>query len=444
MKILVVEDDSSFGMMVVQHLRKNGYKATLTKSAKEALVALKRDNYNLVLTDLRLPGMDGIELLKEIRSNNPRQTVVLMTSYGHVKTAVQAMKLGAFEYITKPIDHEELLNIIHEACKDETIVEQQDSIPSFISGTSSRFQEVLDQARLVAPTELSVLILGESGTGKEYLSRLIHHKSERAHGPFISVDCGTLSNELAASELFGHVKGAFTSAHSDKIGQFQLADGGTLFLDEIGNLNTEVQVQLLRALQERTIKKVGSEKEETVDVRILAATNDHLKQKVKQGQFREDLFHRINEFQIEIPPLRERKEDLQALVNHFILLSNQEFGKHITGVTPAAHEQIMNYRWSGNIRELKNVIRRSVLIEKAKQISIQSLPSFLEERTEEPKPASSDLKEVNKSNEIQLIKNVLLQTHFNKTKAAKILNIDRTTLYEKIKKYELEILSDKS
>lgn len=445
MRILIVEDDTSFGMMVAQYLEKNNYTPTITKSAREALLAMDKEHFDLVLTDLKLPGMDGIELLKEVKSQDPNQTVVLMTSYGHVKSAVRAMKLGAYEYITKPIDHEELLSVISEACKQKPVETSPNQQPSkFISGTSEKFQEVLDQAHLVAVTELSVLVLGESGTGKEYLSKLIHDHSDRKHGPFISVDCGTLSTELAASELFGHVKGAFTSAHNDKTGQFQLANGGTLFLDEIGNLSTEVQVQLLRVLQERQVKRVGSEKSEPVDVRILAATNEDLKNRVRDGQFREDLYHRINEFQIDIPPLRERKQDLKVFVDKFITESNREFGKQITGLSPEANKKFMTYHWSGNIRELKNVVKRSVLLEKSAQITLGSLPSFLSENEPEAAMATSDLKEANKFTEIQLIKDALQNTRYNKTKAAKILNIDRTTLYEKLKKYNLEIFGDKS
>ncbi|MEQ8474294.1 MAG: sigma-54 dependent transcriptional regulator [Marinoscillum sp.] len=444
MRILIVEDDTSFGMMVAQYLNKNNYTTTITKSAREALLAMDKQHFDLVLSDLKLPGIDGIELLQEIKSIDSNQTVVLMTSYGHVKSAVRAMKLGAYEYITKPIDHEELLSVIREGCKQKAPDSKREKQTSkFISGTSEKFKEVLDQAHLVAVTELSVLVLGESGTGKEYLSKLIHDHSDRKHGPFVSVDCGTLSTELAASELFGHVKGAFTSAHNDKTGQFQLANGGTLFLDEIGNLSTEVQVQLLRVLQERKVKKVGSEKSEPVDVRILAATNEDLKNRVRDGHFREDLYHRINEFQIDIPPLRERKEDLKVFIDKFIYESNQEFGKNISDLSPEAREQFMSYHWSGNIRELKNVVRRSVLLEKGSQITLNSLPSFLSNNAPEEVPPTSDLKKANKITEIQLIKDALENTRFNKTKAAKILNIDRTTLYEKLKKYNLEIFGNK-
>lgn len=438
-KILIVEDDTSFGLMIAKFLEKNGYQPAYTKSSEEALVKYVDGKYSIVLTDLKLPGSDGIDLLKKIKEINPEQTVVLMTSHGHVRTAVRAIKQGAFEYITKPINHEELLEILKEASKTrspELATKKKDSEFDFIKAKSEVYNQVLEQADLVAGTNLSVLIQGESGTGKEYLSRYIHQMSSRSHLPFVAVDCGALSNELAASELFGHVKGSFTGATHDKNGQFTVADGGTIFLDEIGNLSYEVQVQLLRALQEKTIRRVGDEKSHTVDVRVIAATNESLTNKVAKGTFREDLYHRINEFQLEIPPLRERKEDLDTFLTSFITQSNKEFNKSVAGVSEQARNLIFDHHWSGNIRELKNVIRRAVLIEKSSQLQASSLPFFLKEQPREVN-ATSDLKKINRNTEIETIKSALESTRYNKSRAAKMLNIDRTTLYEKIRKYDL-------
>lgn len=441
-KVLIVEDDTSFGLMLAKFLEKKSFECECARSFDEALAIYKEHAYDVVITDLKLPGSDGIDLLKAVKEIDPKQRVVLMTSYGHIKTAVRAIKLGAFEYITKPINHEELLGILKEASKPDAVTKtdrKKSTVDfNFIVGTSPSFQEVLDQANLVAGTDMSVLILGESGTGKEYLSRYIHQHSKRSDKPFVAVDCGALSNELAGSELFGHVKGAFTGALQDKLGQFAIANEGTIFLDEIGNLSYEIQIQLLRAIQEKFIKKVGEEKPQKVDVRVIAATNESLKKRVTEGSFREDLFHRINEFQIDIPPLRERTEDLRLFIDEFISQSNEEFEKEITGITADAEKLLFGYAWTGNIRELKNVIRRAVLVEKTARLQASSFPSFISEHKDEPREnTGSDLKETHRINEIEMISNALQQTKYNKTQAAKILNIDRTTLYEKIKKYNL-------
>lgn len=440
-KILIVEDDRPFASMLGKFLAQKNYTPIRAHTTQEATKLLESEKPDLILTDVRLPDQDGLSLLDTIKTIRKELPVILMTSFGQVKSAVAAMKKGAFEYITKPIDHEELLHIIEEALKAQHTQPPTSSSPNthpFIAGNSPVFQETLEQAKLVAGTDLSVLILGESGTGKEYLSRYIHENSPRSGEPFVAVDCGALSNELAGSELFGHVKGAFTGATDNKEGQFVAAHKGTLFLDEIGNLSYDIQVQLLRAIEERTIRKVGDTKSKKVDVRIIAATNEPLTTRMTDGKFREDLYHRINEFQIDIPPLRDRTEDLRLFVHHFIQKYNQEFGREVTSISPEAKKAIERYRWPGNIRELKNVIRRAVLLEKANSLSAKNLPDYNQEKAE----TNADLKTMKQQREISMIKGTLKKTNYNKSKTARLLNIDRSTLYEKIRKYDLEVFID--
>ncbi|RED99840.1 sigma-54-dependent transcriptional regulator [Marinoscillum furvescens] len=443
-KILIVEDDRPFASMLGKYLARNNYTPIRAHSTQEAKRLLDKEEPDLILTDVRLPDEDGLSLLETIKTIKKELPVILMTSFGQVKSAVAAMKKGAHEYITKPIDHEELLRIIEEATSSPKPTQKPTSTPSskpdFIKGKSAAFQQTLEQAHLVAETDLSVLILGESGTGKEYLSRYIHDHSTRSDKPFVAVDCGALSKDLAGSELFGHVKGAFTGATSNKEGQFSAANTGTLFLDEIGNLSYDIQVQLLRAIEERTIRKVGDTTPQKVDVRIIAATNEPLGEQTSSENFREDLYHRINEFQIDIPPLRERSEDLMDFVEQFIQTYNQEFGRNVTSISPEAKQLIKNYRWPGNIRELKNVIRRAVLLEKSTSLSPASLPDFLSTRS--ALESKADLKSMKQNREITMIKETLIKTNYNKSKTARLLNIDRSTLYDKIKKYDLEVFID--
>lgn len=446
---MIVDDDPTFSLMLKSYLSNKGFDVTDVLTANKALKLVKEQQFSAVLTDFRLPDFDGLELISEIQKIQPSLPVVLMTRYGDIRSAVNAIKAGAFDYVTKPVQPEDLLNIINNAIKEGKIekptkqpVEMENSgIFVYMRGTSDVAQQVENYINLIAPTEMSVIIQGESGTGKEYVARMIHLKSPRNNKPFIAVDCGALPNELAASELFGHVKGAFTDAQFEKEGQFQLANGGTLFLDEIGNLSYENQLKLLRAVQERRVHKMGSTKEESVDVRIIAATNEDLIINVQKGTFREDLFHRLNEFSIYVPPLRDRGEDILQFANYFLEIANRELDRDVKGFDKEVIERLLIYSWPGNIREIKNVIRRAVLLASTGMITKHHLPSMMfisETKNEQPVVSTTDLKSMAESQEKATIMSVLRKTYFNKTKAAQLLNIDRKTLYNKIKLYGLE------
>ncbi|HYG20430.1 MAG TPA: sigma-54 dependent transcriptional regulator, partial [Ohtaekwangia sp.] len=364
------------------------------------------------------------------------------------RTAVKAIKMGAFEYITKPVNPDELLMVVQQALKGEKVVtpskKSTGEPKEFVEGSSAPSKQLLNYVRLVAPTNMSVIIEGESGTGKENVARTIHRLSNRAKGPFVAVDCGALSKDLAASELFGHVKGAFTGAGQDKDGQFVEANGGTLFLDEVGNLSYEVQVKLLRAIQERIIQPIGSNKEIKVDVRILTATNDDLAESVKRGQFREDLYHRLNEFMLRVPSLRERSGDLQEFLDFFRQAANQELGRNVQKFDDPVMAVLMAYDWPGNLRELRNVVRRAVLLTQGDLVYMETLPNEMIESVKNPAaknahaPQVYDLKALQESQEREMIIKTLQEVRYNKSKAARILNIDRKTLYLKMEKYQIE------
>jgi two-component system response regulator HydG len=450
-KVLIVDDDATFCLMLRSYLGNKGFEVKEVFSAGSALKAAAEQQFDIILTDLRLPDFDGIELIDRLKEINPNVPAILMTRYGDIRSAVTAIKSGAFDYITKPVNPDELLLTINKALekqKSENIKKTgilSQRLPgslNYFRGSSELSLLVEQYISLVAPTDMSVIIQGESGTGKEYVARMIHLKSYRHSKPFVAVDCGALSNELAASELFGHTKGSFTDAHSDKEGQFQQANGGTLFLDEIGNLSYETQLKLLRATQERKVRKIGDNKDVNVDVRILVATNEDLSANVQKGTFREDLFHRLNEFKITVPPLRQRGEDISKFAEYFLQLSNQELGRNVHGFDKSAMEAILTYSWPGNIREIKNTIKRSVLLSTTEIITSQELPQemFVKETTAGNKGqiSSTDLKSLAETNEKSTIQNVLQQTRFNKSKAAQLLNIDRKTLYNKMKLYGLE------
>jgi two-component system, NtrC family, response regulator HydG len=451
-KILVVDDDSTFCLMLKTFLSKKGYEVTEAFSYEEAVRLIKADKFDVLLSDFRLPDHSGMDLLAEAKRKSTETIVILMTGYADIRIAVSAIKKGAYEYVTKPINPDEILLTINNALAfqgEEVVNEEDKSNPSvvakkFIKGISTLAKQVNDYISIVAPTNLSVIIQGDSGTGKEYIAREIHRESKRNRKPFIAIDCGALSKELASSEFFGHLKGSFTGAISDKIGQFEAANGGTLFLDEIGNLSYDVQVNLLRAIQERKVKKIGSSKEVDVDVRLITASNDDLIDAVKRGDFREDLYHRLNEFTINVAPLRERKSDLTIFAHHFLDLANLEMGKKITGLDQSVVDVFMKYPWPGNIRELRNVIRRAVLLEKGEFIGIQSLPSELYSPNEEQEISSNfvkpveNLRDSKEKAEHQLIVSTLEKVKYNKSKAAQLLNIDRKTLYNKMKQYGIE------
>lgn len=447
--ILIVDDDINLCVMLQKWLVKNGYDAIYASSIEGAKKMIEEGHPNLLISDLRLPDGDGIMLLHWINDNKLALPVILMTGYGEVSIAVSAMKLGAKDFLEKPVVpsllKEKIDNILNsiggekdrkKSNNTKGRSQQKDykrEVTDMIIGKSPAFLTMLDFIKTVAPTNFTVLVLGESGTGKEYAAKLIHQYSKRCNNPFIALDCGSLSKELAPSELFGHLKGSFTSAISDKKGVFELADGGTVFLDEIGNLSYDVQVQLLRALQEQKIRPVGSAKDIKVDVRIIAATNENLEIAIEQGRFREDLYHRLNEFSLEVPPLRERKEDIEVFAYGFLKSANEELEKNVTSISSEALELLKQYRWSGNLRELRNVIRRAVLFAGGNEITAKDIPGI--------RPIAPVTKDyaLRPGDEKSQIEEVLYKTRGNKTLAAQLLKIDRKTLYNKMHQYGIEL-----
>ena len=440
-KILLVEDDITFSQLLQGFLQKHGHAIDAVQSVKASVKLLEQNEYDLLLLDYRLPDGNGLEILTIAHEKGRKVPAIIMTSFNDVRTAVKAMQTGAFDYITKPVNPDELMMIMSDALdQKETKAAGSDVVKTdFIRGKSADADKLHEYIDVVAPTDMAIIIQGESGTGKEYAARSIHQQSKRAGKPFVAVDCGALSKDLAASELFGHVKGAFTGAVTDRKGLFETADGGTLFLDEVGNLSYDVQVKLLRALQEKLIQPLGTTKQIQVDVRIITATNDDLVGSVSNGDFRQDLYHRINEFKIQLSPLRSRGKDLELFIDHFIKLSNQELQRNVKSISPEAKKILHQYDWPGNLRELKNVIKRMVLLTQNEIADVGSLPEeMLFSITHSPKPNDSDLKLLNEANEKELIQKTLQKVKFNKSKAAKLLNIDRKTLYSKIERYGLD------
>lgn len=442
MNILLVEDDSSFVLVLENFLKRQGHQVTATSNVKDSIKAVQKSQYDLLLLDYRLPDGTGIDILQHEVQVNARIPAIMMTSFHDIKTAVKAMRCGAFDFITKPVNPDELLMIMRDALTQKDQQEQQISFDKkFIEGTSEAASMLYQHIRLVAPTDMSVIIQGESGTGKEHIARTIHRLSKRHAGPFVAIDCGALSNDLASSELFGHVKGAFTGALNDREGHFVTAGGGTLFLDEIGNLSYEIQVKLLRALQERIIQPTGSNKQIKVDVRVIVATNEDLPNAVKNGGFRQDLYHRLNEFTIKVPSLKQRKEDLHEFIQYFIQEANNELGKSIKGMEKEVTHLFHHYEWPGNLRELKNIIKRSVLLSQSDLITEECLPEDMlweAEEEEFQQEANQNLKVMQAVNEKEMILKTLQEVKFNKSKAARLLHIDRKTLYYKMSKYNIE------
>ncbi len=439
-KILFVDDDTTFGLMLKTWLTKRGFVVEDVFSAESALKKLQSEPFDIVLTDLRLPDKDGIFLLKNIKKHYVGTQVILMTGYADIYTAVESIKAGAFDYVSKPVIPEEILKKIQEALeqKERSVQKIQEkkrlSVP-YVKGTSPEAEKLYEYIRLVAPTMMTVLITGESGSGKEYIARLIHAQSNRKDAPFVAVDCGAIPKDLAASEFFGHVKGAFTGAVNDKTGYFVAASGGTVFLDEIGNLSYDVQIQLLRALEERKVKPVGSDKEVAFDVRIVSATNENLTKAVAEGNFREDLYHRLNEFSLKALSLRERREDIPLFANHFLAASNQELGKEVIGFEEEVMRIFKNYIWPGNLREMRNVVKRATLLCQSGFIGKNDIPAELAlSVTVTPEDFASR----REKNEADLIREALMKTHNNKSEAARLLKIDRKTLYNKMKLYLIE------
>lgn len=438
LSILIVEDDITFSLMLTTWLGKKGFVVRSSSSVSDAKRRLGEEAFDLVISDLRLPDSDGIDLLKWLKNTHPSLPLIMMTSYAEIQTAVQAMKLGAADYIAKPLNPDELLGKIKELVYVEEKVPARVPVSSapdlYIEGQSQAARQLYEHVRLVAPTDMSVLVTGASGTGKEYIARRIHEQSNRSKAPFVAVDCGAIPKELAASEFFGHVKGSFTGAIENKTGAFVAAQGGTIFLDEIGNLTYEVQVQLLRALQERKVKPIGSNQEIAINVRLISATNENLRQAIEKGDFREDLYHRINEFTIRIPDLKERKEDLLLFANHFLDLANSELQKDIIGFDNDTMQLFQSYSWPGNLRQMKNVIKYATLLATGRYITRKELPEELTENL--LSHANIQLKNV--EHERDLIRKALQECGNNKTRAAQLLGIDRKTLYNKLKIYQLD------
>ena len=448
--ILIVEDDITYGMMLKTWLGKKGFQVASVSSIARAQKHLETEGADLILYDLRLPDKDGIDLLKWLGEQGLSIPLIMMTSYADIQSAVQAMKLGASDYVAKPVNPDELLKKISEAVKQPAASPRQ--APSFgkeesthqknaggtpssdyLEGESDAAKQLYNYVRLVAPTTMSVLINGASGTGKEYVAHRIHQLSKRAGQPFVAIDCGSIPKELAASEFFGHVKGSFTGALTDKTGAFVAANGGTIFLDEIGNLSYEVQIQLLRALQERKIRPVGSNKEITVDVRLVSATNEDLEQAIEKGTFRQDLFHRINEFTLRMPELKDRREDILLFANFFLDQANRELDKQLIGFDDAASRTLLEYHWPGNLRQMKNVVRRATLLAQNQLITLKELTEL--QQITHPHVG---LPLRNEEAEKHQIIEALRQTGNNKSRAAQLLGIDRKTLYNKLKLYEIE------
>ena len=472
--ILIIDDEVNVALLLSKFLTRNGFNVTTASTGSIAFEHLKNQRFNLVLCDYRLEDTEGREILTRIKFEYPQTGVIIITGYSDIKMAVELIKLGAYDYITKPLYPDEILTTINKALEMQNALldnpqdnnnashneskapKKQIANQDFVVGSSRASKELVHQIELVAPTNYSVIIIGESGTGKESVAKSIHINSHRRDKPFIAMDCGSLTKELAGSEFFGHEKGSFTGALSTKIGHFELANGGTLFLDEIANLSYDIQAALLRTVQERKVRRIGGTKEIDLDVRIIIATNENLQDAIRAGKFREDLYHRFNEFSINMPPLRERGKDIILIAEHFLQSANEELGRNVSSFSPEVIESLLTYRWPGNIRELKNVIRRAALLTEGEEVQAKALPLEISNYSKGPSvydsapvyhhqsapaaPAAAkhDLKNAAMEAEYETILRVLREVNFNKTKAAAILNIDRKTLYNKMKANNLD------
>lgn len=462
-KILCVDDDNDLCALLKRFLGKNGHEVELAYSGNSGLSMFGQTDFDLVLCDFRLPDKDGLEMIRALKAARPYVPLILMTAYADVNLAVKSIKLGAFDYVSKPILPDEIILTIEKALEhaarltrthhemriteDASAGQKPGGINQldYIIGESQAGKQIQELIELVAPTDMTVILLGESGTGKEIAARAIHHYSNRNKKPFLAVDCGALTPELAASELFGHKKGAFTGALYDKRGYFQLASGGTLFLDEIGNLTQENQIKLLRVLQEKKVRMIGDEKDTDIDIRLIVATNDNLKRKMAEGSFRQDIFFRLHEFSISLPSLRDRKEDIRIFTNHFLDLANQQLNKNIHEVEEEVLEKFLNYSWPGNLRELKNIVKRCALFATNGKICVKDLPAEIVHPdtwfTENPFGDDNeilDLKSAVGKAEKSAILNALVKTNYNKSKTADLLRVDRKTLYNKMNNLGIE------
>lgn len=480
-KVLIIDDDRDMCLLLRKFLTRNGFEVLEAYSGKKAMELLETVEPDLVMCDFRLDDMEGNVLLGKIKEKYLHVPVIIITGYSDIKTAVEVMKMGAYDYITKPLFPDEILITIRKALEaggtptevittkktnhtpEPSSKEKKPNITisgEYVFGDTATFLHLLQQIDLVAPTNYTVIIYGESGSGKEAIAQEIHKRSKRKNKPFVAIDCGALSKELAGSELFGHEKGSFTGALNQKIGSFELANGGTIFLDEISNLSYDIQVSLLRVVQERKMRRIGGVKDTELDVRIIIASNEKLWDAARKGKFREDLFHRFNEFSIQVPPLRQRPDDIMLFAGHFLQQTNQELGKNIHGFSPEVESIFKSYIWYGNLRELKNVIKRATLLSDDGVIEANSLPFEIShfnklnfEKQAEPEQAQpvtsaeNDVREPSKASETtlkgasidaeyEMILKALKKVNFNKSKAAKLLNIDRKTLYNKMKQYQ--------
>lgn len=471
-KILIVDDEVNIGLLLSKFLIRNSFAVETATSGASAMDYLSKQSFDLVLCDYRLEDTDGKEMLIKIKERYPTTGVIIITGYSDIKLAVELIKLGAYDYITKPLYPDEILNTINKAIETQIALNAAANDPvetgnkkdksnnkqiqaetgEFVVGQGAASRDLMRQIMLVAPTSYSVILTGESGTGKESVAKTIHMNSPRKDKPFIAMDCGSLTKELAGSEFFGHEKGSFTGALYTKIGHFEMANGGTLFLDEVGNLSYDIQAALLRTVQERKIKRIGSTKEIDLDVRIIVATNENLGDAIQKGRFREDLYHRFNEFSIHLPPLHLRGTDIMVFANTFLAQANAELNRNVQRFSEEVEECILTYNWPGNVRELKNVVRRATLLTESEEIQLKALPleistyakaTAIENAVENTIIRSAgtnrprDLKNAALEAEYETILNVLREVNFNKTKAAKLLNIDRKTLYNKMKAIDL-------
>jgi DNA-binding NtrC family response regulator len=437
--LLVVDDEFSVRDSLEHWFRKDGYEACAAADAADALAAMEAAPFDVVLLDVRLPGMDGIELLAEIRKRWPRAIVVMITAFASVDTAVRALKLGAADYVTKPINAEELSHVVAQALTQRQLHEENARLRgaidemaavSEIIGDSPAMRKVLELIDHVAKTDATVLVLGESGTGKELVARAIHAGSKRRYAPLVAVNCGGIPESLLESELFGHEKGAFTGADGPRKGKIEMADGGTLFLDEVGAIDAKMQVDLLRVLETHETHRLGADRSTKVDFRVVCATNDNLPRAIEQGRFREDFYYRINVFTIELPPLRARRTDIPALARHFLDRFGRQMDSRITTISSEAMELLMHYDWPGNVRELSNAIERAMVVGRPPAIVADDLPLRPGKRG---KAAMQSLEEIERRH----IADVLERTGGNVRRAAEILQVDRVTVYSKIKKYGL-------
>jgi DNA-binding NtrC family response regulator len=445
-RILIVDDEKVMQESCARVFLKEGYHVSAVYSGEEAIERFDRESFDLVLLDLKMPGMGGIETLQRLKEKDPGLTVLIMTGYPSIETAVKAVKLGAYDYITKPFTPDVLRIAVSRALERQSLIIENQHLrmqlrakneADVIVGRSEEMRNVYELVRRIAPTDSTVLITGESGTGKELIARAIHNYSLRENREFVAVDCSALVETLLESELFGHVKGSFTGAIQTKYGSFELANGGTFFFDEIGNLSLDTQSKLLRVIQEKEIKPVGSERAVKIDVRIIAATNQDLQQAIARKAFREDLYYRLNVFPIHLPLLKERKEDIPLLVNHFLKKYNKKRKIPVTKVDQEAMKMLLDYDWPGNVRELENTVERALVLEDGDTLFPQCFPWTVQStrgRTLSINPGICSLEEMEK----QHIKRVLTETKGHRGKAAHLLEIDRKTLYQKIKKHTLD------